>query len=393
MTHKSFVIFGGAELPWIYPLGVELARFGRVTLIRLGAKGWLNPRTLSWPFDDQSPNLERTIWTFPPGFNGRLSALFDAAIVRRFDRLVSNIAASNGGLPYIVMPESAFERYAVHAAPRKLVYLNYDDHAKYGTGRVRVEDASEAALIRRAGTVLCSSRFQRDAIKMRHPLKADAVFHFPHGVHESFVHPAPHNAPAARSVCIVGAMTARYDWVLIEAVIARMPSVEFIFAGDFPVGGIDDKAQEEWHVRLKRVLAYANVRHVRGLRHRETPEIYWNAAANWMPYDSTLPFVQACCPLKLTDGLASGRPVISADVPEARLYPDWIRVHRNADEAVALITNALDGAATELARDKRVAQTKFARENTWSSRARDLIGILDRNEHSQSRSAEHLAAS
>jgi len=113
------------------------------------------------------------------------------------------------------------------------------------------------------------------------------------------------------------------------------------------------------------VLGLLNVTHTTGLRHQDTASIYWSASLNWMPYDPALPFVKACWRLKLTDGLASGRPIVSADVPEARRYPDWIRVYGMADEAVALISTAMNTSNTDEARRLSEAQLSLARKHTW----------------------------
>jgi len=126
------------------------------------------------------------------------------------------------------------------------------------------------------------------------------------------------------------------------------------------------------------VLARPNVTHTTGLRHQDTASIYWSASLNWMPYDPDLPFVKACCPLKLTDGLASGRPIVSADVPEARRYPDWIRVYGTADEVVALISTAMNTSNTDEARRLSEAQLSLARKNTWAVRARRFADTLER---------------
>jgi hypothetical protein len=158
MTRYSFVVLGGADLPWIYPLGVELARFGPAALVCLRASRTLTLPPPAWPFEDDQPNVEKRVWTYPSGFNGSLSMLFNAQITRRVDRLVTDMARVHGAVPYVVVPEAAFGRYTAHVDAAKLIYWNYDDHAKHAADGARLEDESETALARRAAAVICSSR-------------------------------------------------------------------------------------------------------------------------------------------------------------------------------------------------------------------------------------------
>ena len=102
-------------------------------------------------------------------------------------------------------------------------------------------------------------------------------------------------------------------------------------------------------------------------------EHYWDFDIFWIPYATDHAFNQAACPTKIMDGLASGRPVISTDIPECRLYPEWITVVQSADEAISAIRCLLgrppDG---EMARH----QVDFARRHLWSRRAETLLGWL-----------------
>ena len=383
MTNQPIVIFGGAELPWIYPLGVELARFGPTSLIRVDVSFSLARRALSWPFDDSPTGLSKTVWTFPPGFNGKLSFLFARSIRSRLDRVVHDLEERYGTSPYVIIPVPSFEPYTSNIEGAKLAYLNYDDFSTYSNTGHRHDNPFERALVERAGTILCSSRYQSDSLRQRFPEKEDAFWHLPHGVHECFLNRSPDDAPARDTVCIVGALTARYDWALIQEVVARLPAVEFSFCGEVSLGQVG-LSTESWQGLMRDVLQRSNVRHIRGLSYRDTASVFWNSSANWMPYNPDLPFVKACCPLKLAGGLPSGRPMVSADVPECRLYPEWISIYRNADEAVTLITEALRTKETPRARERYRRQIEFAREHTWAARARTLVEILGRHEGKRS---------
>lgn len=41
------------------------------------------------------------------------------------------------------------------------------------------------------------------------------------------------------------------------------------------------------------------------------------------------------------DGIASVRPILSTDIPECRLYPDWITIFDLIEDTIALIHEQL----------------------------------------------------
>jgi hypothetical protein len=107
-------------------------------------------------------------------------------------------------------------------------------------------------------------------------------------------------------------------------------------------------------------------------------EFYWSFGVTWIPYATDHVFNVLSCPTKIMDGLASGRPVLSTDIPECRLYPDWISVFHTVDEAVNLIRARLAAAGSERARTASRDQVDFVRrEHTWAHRARQLIQWLE----------------
>ena len=376
MEERAFIIFGGARLPWIYPLGAELARLASTTLVELRVSASPMHQEVVWPFDDQPEGLERLSWNYPPGFSGALSLLFTRVIRQRLDKIVRALREKVGASPYIIVPDPSLGKYLSNSQQRRLVYLNYDDYAALEKDGIRRQDCPERRIVQSADTILCSSRHQSLSFKQEFHNKASSIFYLPHGVHESFINPALDRPPAKNTVCAIGGVTPRYDWKLIKEVVCALPDAEFVFAGEI---GLPKEApqRELWAARIQDVLELPNVKHVSGLRHRETAPLYWGSSVNWMPYDSGMRFVEGSCPLKLTDGLASGRPVISAEVPECRLYPEWVSVYRDAKEAVALISEALKTSGTQGSLQREHAQIQFARNNTWAARARRVVEILD----------------
>jgi hypothetical protein len=73
------------------------------------------------------------------------------------------------------------------------------------------------------------------------------------------------------------------------------------------------------------------------------------------------------------DGLASGRPVVSTDIPECRLYSNWITIVQNADEAISAVQRLLGRPPNG---EKARRQVDFTRDHLWSRRAETLLGWL-----------------
>jgi teichuronic acid biosynthesis glycosyltransferase TuaH len=374
VSNPGFIIFGGAELPWIYPLGVELAAYGPTALISLGTFA----RELLWPFDDEPKGLIRLNWAYPPGFNGKFSFFFVKLIQGRLNKIIDLYQRQTGVAPYVIVPEPSFEKFLPDQDRCGIIYWNYDDYSVGRTGEAALRfKAAEELLLKKAKLILTSSHRQSEKFKQYTTSKAHSIFHFPHGVQESFLNPSPELAPGKNRVCCVGSLTDRYNWQLIFEVTSRLPNVEFIFVGEKGyslIGAVD------WYNQLRSVLELPNVKHLSGLKHRETNRIFHESALSWMPYDVNSPFVKASSPLKLMCGLASGFPIVSADVPECRLYPNWVSIYQNVDEAVSLINKELFCRDTHSRRERKRVQMQFADQNTWAMRAVRLLDLITSNE-------------
>ena len=78
-----------------------------------------------------------------------------------------------------------------------------------------------------------------------------------------------------------------------------------------------------------------------------------------------------CSPLKLYEYVATGKPVVSVDMPEAHKFEDLIHIAHSPDEFEALIGDAL--AENGTLRDKRLAE---AQNHTWRGRFSDVQATI-----------------
>jgi len=77
---------------------------------------------------------------------------------------------------------------------------------------------------------------------------------------------------------------------------------------------------------------------------------------------------EGASPLKLYEYLASGKPVVSSDMPEAHRFPDLVSIAATPERMVVIIERALgeDSAA------RRRQQLKIAAKHSWTSRFSDV---------------------
>jgi hypothetical protein len=255
----------------------------------------------------------------------------------------------------------------------KLIYYNFDDYSLYRPAQKDKILQQEKALIERAAVIICASHFQMQTLKNRHPKQASHIYHFPHGFVKNYLNPNPETDPEQMTVGYVGNLGDRLDWQLISEVVQASPNVTFVF-----VGGLDEQVmieQGNWQSIRKRVLSFANVRHIGKVSPDQVANYYWTFAINWIPYVVTHPFNQASCPTKIMDGVASGHPILSTDVPECRLYPDWIKIFHSARSCIDLIAELLV-LPKPIAYNNRLKQLEFAKKNTWEIRSKTLEEML-----------------
>ena len=86
----------------------------------------------------------------------------------------------------------------------------------------------------------------------------------------------------------------------------------------------------------RRCLARTNV-HALGWRDQHIIDQYNRSFdLGLIPYRTDHPFNIACCPTKIMDYMAAGRPVVATDLPECRLYADVFDVVSPDDFATAV---------------------------------------------------------
>jgi glycosyltransferase involved in cell wall biosynthesis len=368
-----FVVLG-ANTPWVYALTEALAQRHPATAIAIYDWRTYYRNKVRWPASQMPSRLSRHLWLYPPGFLGSFRALFSRLLARRLERTLASAAGNTPQNMWLIAPYPWLAPPAIPVAWPNLIYYNLDDYAIYRPERATTTRRQEARTIRQSRLVICLAEKQMRQLRSCPGVRPDVVRHFPLGVTAELL--APEGVQVeADTVAYVGNLGDRVDWQLVVEVARSLTEVRFDFAGGLEeVTGSGTRS--DWLRWRSDALRLPNVRHQPMVPQQEVVKYYWSAAINWIPYDVGHPFNIASCPTKIMDGLASGRPLLSAAVPECLLYPEHIAVFRSAIEATTQIQQHLTLHAQGLWKHRRTRQLAFARQNIWSERAAVLSDWL-----------------
>jgi glycosyltransferase involved in cell wall biosynthesis len=268
---------------------------------------------------------------------------------------------------YIFHPH--FFPYVRALAPDYLVYHAYDLFEAYARWNERVE-RWQRSLLEQATLAIGSSPIIAETLQT---VSGRPVRILPNGAdYEAFsadglAEPPDLVAIPRPRVGYVGNLNRKVDLPLIARLAEKRPNWQWILVGR--EGNFDELTANA----LERCRALPNVHLLGHKDHRDLPAYVQSLDVTLMAYrlDDSL-WTHAIYPLKLHEYLASGRPVVSADVPSVRDYAGVIAIARS-DEEWEQSTLAAIQSNGEGARHRQ----EIARRNSWSVRATVLKSWLD----------------
>ena len=369
-TNKNRFLFPSANTPWVYALAEKLALQGSPA-VAVTLHDWLTYRQLRprWPNGDCPELLKRANWIFPPSYMGASERFFRPIIRRRWQRILLELAVQPAVDPWIICPYPWLVDSFRDVGVGRMIYFNLDDYQLYRPERAEQVGQQEDELVRRSEFVFCLAQTQVEAFRRRFPDRADRVRHLPLAAPDAFLNPSPERGFRENTVGYVGNLIDRVDWRLVGAVARMLPDVEFVFVGYSNVSSGGGQ-HPDWQQVRDEVLELPNVRQIDTVPQGQVAKHYWSFALTWIPYATDHIFNTASCPTKIMDGLASGRPVLSTDLPECRLYGEWIKIFHTAEEAADLIRQDLVlSHNAQAAETSRLQVELVSRSHTWEQRA------------------------
>ena len=373
-SQSSLVL--SADFPCMYLLAEALAQRGATTAVRLLDYHTFHRDKPRW-IPSSAARLQRKVWLFPPGYGGKFERLCRPWVSWHIARAVREISTPDTGsnLPWVIAPFPYLTASLRSLPPARIIYYNLDDYSLYPKGWPPRLAALEDELVERSELVVCASSYQMKKFRRRFPHRR--VEHLPLAVPLEFLNHEPKPPANDRlDVGYVGTLNDRVDWQFCGEVAARCPQVRFTFVGPLHDASPRGGKRGDWMDARGRVLARPNVRYISSVPHSEVVRFYREFSVSWIPYDTEHLFNIACCPTKIMDGLAAGRPILSTDLPECRLYPEWITVVKDVAQAAQELER-LRGVTWERPEQARAGrQVACAETHTWRERVKDIAAWM-----------------
>jgi len=161
----------------------------------------------------------------------------------------------------------------------------------------------------------------------------------------------------------VGNLNLKVDFPLIAALAKNHQNWNFVFVGG--KGRLDVHTQKGFD----ECVGLKNVYFLGAKDYREIPGYAANMDVNLMCYrvEGDV-WTRGIYPLKLHEYLATGKPVVSSDIPSVIPFESDVAIARTTDQWSKLIEAALQGNGAGNTEQRR----RVAKENSWDTRARRL---------------------
>jgi glycosyltransferase involved in cell wall biosynthesis len=281
-------------------------------------------------------------------------------------------AGAKRRIGYVCHP--AFVPYVDAMSADWIVYHAYDlfDHQP---GWTDVLDSAERALLRRADLVLAPSQALADELMRRADrsvevlLNAADVPRFLAAARSRLAPPPDLAAIPAPRVGYLGSLHPQIDWALIRTLAASRPSYQWVLIG--PRQRERDLLANPDFVDLSRL---PNVHLLGGKDHDAIADYTVHMDVNVMIYRSgDDSWTKVAYPLKLHEYLASGRPIVSMELPMLRSLSNVIRFARDPQDWLAALDDAIvrGGVGTETSRQAAAAA------HSWDARVAQLESRLE----------------
>jgi teichuronic acid biosynthesis glycosyltransferase TuaH len=336
-------------------------------------------RPWSWnqPARMTRPGLWRRDLVLPSGWMKTYPKIGMRPIARAIRRWKSE-QGGEGPLA-LVMTYPYYLHLADRVWPDRLVYFNIDDYRLYWPKVADEVARLERRAVLEANVTVCTSLHRAEELRRTIPEAADRIKHLPHGAPSGSIPDRPQHLPGDPPedvahlprplIGYVGTLEDRVDWSLLSQVAKTNPTASVVL-----VGRVGPEGNDPWQADRHRCLAMPNV-HAIGWRAQTTIDAYNRSFdLGLIPYRIDHPFNVASCPTKIMDYMAAGRPVVSTNLPECRLYPDLFDVVEPESFVEAVRARLAQGPD-----DGRAAlRLDFARENSCRRVAERLLDWIDR---------------
>jgi glycosyltransferase involved in cell wall biosynthesis len=237
------------------------------------------------------------------------------------------------------------------------VYYCVDDFSEWPGMNQDFVAPMERELIDRCGVLVSTStalieRMEargRSAHLLTHGVDADLYASYRGDEHALLQH-----IPRPR-IGYFGLFDERSDQQLLAEIAASMPEVSFVITGPVETG-------------TSRLTALDNFYFTGAVPYGELPSMAHGFDICMLPYRVNK-LTNAIQPLKLKEYIATGKPVISTPIREARALSAFIDLAESAEQWIALIARHLAGKGSRSSADTE----RFLDQESWSAKATEFL--------------------
>ncbi|MDD9904225.1 MAG: hypothetical protein OXT06_11700 [Rhodospirillaceae bacterium] len=352
-------------------------------LSRFGARGWPVAYTAGSPFAYELRPKRRdpqhrlfgqfetmsNVHVFRPGLlppRWPRWPAYDGMVLRREVRRLKSIgnAAALEKIAFITHPR--FADYLDHLDKMRVVYFS-EDAFSLMPGATETERRKEAKLVDRADLIVTCAQSMADCLpghwQDRTKILRNGVDFSAYENGRSAPCPADLDAVPEPRVGYTGSLNLKVDFPLIAAISRARPEVHWVLIG--PVNLPETPNTEDQAAILagyRETCARPNVHYLGSKPFYELPRYMANMTVNTMCYRTDGDgWWKAIDPLKTNEYMASGKPIISADLVNVRPYADCLQITHSTDGWLA----ALDHALTTDPSQVSARGIERARQNDW----------------------------
>lgn len=383
-TIGTLLAFG--EAPW-----TDYWQTRQQLLTRLPARGWrvgFTAGLLSRWDGRGTPHWEGSTWRgrvrhshgvtiLDPSRLNPLTqvASIDRHLVGRFVRSFIDCVGESAGAPpiaYLFSPR--FLPYVEAIDGARLVY-HADDNFAAMRGWTEEQARMQEAVIARASLVVATTA---GVAAWLGPAAVPKLMLLPNGA-DAAAYEGGTRAPCPADLAAVprprfgyvGSLNEKVDFPLLDALAAARPDWHWALIGKtWPA----HRFQGAMRAAFERCRARANVHFLGEKPHWALPDYVAHCDANTMIYRTDGEgWWRDIYPLKLHEYLATGLPVVSADVAAVRDFAEVVAISDGVDTWLSALADALAGG-----RGTPAERTATAHANSWDDRVSRLDGALRR---------------
>jgi glycosyltransferase involved in cell wall biosynthesis len=350
-------LVGSYRILWVNTIGTRGLTASRFTARRVYEK----IRNWSKRFHLVHQNMWVVDVPMLPWTGNRICRTVNRRVVSGY---LARVTRQLGILNPVVLTTQPHAGWLLGRLPRRgMIYYCTDDFSQWPSAEAAALERAESELCREADLVLAVSPELR--AKNQAARRCEL---FPHGVDFEHFRQASRETQQPSSlkeiprprVGFFGLIYEKIDFSLLRHLAKENPDVHLALIG--PIVACDDALRSMPNVHLLGRQPYDSL-----------PQWIAGLDVLILPYVRDKMILQSN-PLKLRECLATGKPLVSVDLPEARRFQPLISVARGQSEFSELVRMAI---STPVSAADVAARQAAVRNDDWDARARQLEKWID----------------